>query len=386
MNIKNYLSDKQWKHFYSESKKYKTPFVLVSKQIINDNFNKIKTNFPYAQVYTAIKANPCVDGIEVLNKLGSNFDIATIYELDMLLKLKVNPSRMSFGNTIKKKEDVAYAYKKGVRLFVSDSISDLENIAKYAPKSKVFFRILVDGSATAEWPLSLKFGADVQVVEELIYKAKALKLIPVGISFHVGSQQNDVNTWDKAIGRVSALFNKVAKNGIVLNLLNMGGGFPAHYIKTPHLLQEYAKNINVSLNKYFGNNIPTIILEPGRSLFGNAGVLVSEVILISKKTKTTKDKWLYVDSGIFNGLIETLGESIKYPLYVPNRKGKDSKEFIIAGPTCDSADIMYKDFRNPLPKDIKIGDRIFWLSTGAYTSSYASVNFNSFPPIKTYFI
>jgi ornithine decarboxylase len=123
---------------------------LVSKQIINDNFNKIKTNFPYAQVYTAIKANPCVDGIEVLNKLGSNFDIATIYELDMLLKLKVNPSRMSFGNTIKKKEDVAYAYKKGVRLFVSDSISDLENIAKYAPKSKVFFRILVDGSATAE--------------------------------------------------------------------------------------------------------------------------------------------------------------------------------------------------------------------------------------------
>ena len=116
-----------------------------------------------------------------------------------------------------------------------------------------------------------------------------------------------------------------------------------------------------------------------------SGVLVSEVVLVSQKSSMGVDKWLYLDTGKFNGLIETWDESIKYPLYCEAR-GEPCEDFIIAGPTCDSQDVMYEYFRNPLPAYIKAGDRVYWLTTGAYTSSYCSVEFNGFPPLPVYFV
>jgi ornithine decarboxylase len=130
--------------------------------------------------------------------------------------------------------------------------------------------------------------------------------------------------------------------------------------------------------------MPRIILEPGRSLAGNTGVLVSEIVLISQKNQFENFRWVYQDAGKFNGLIETLDESIKYPVYT-EKKGEKG-EVVLAGPTCDSMDIMYEDFKYELPMNLEIGDRLYWLSTGAYTSSYCAVEFNGFPPMKTYFI
>jgi ornithine decarboxylase len=300
----------------------------------------------------------------------------------------VAPERISYGNTIKKAKDIAYFYEKGIRMYATDSKEDLKNIAKHAPGSKVYVRILVENSVTADWPLSRKFGCHPDMAYDLLVLARDLGLTPYGISFHVGSQQRDIGQWNDAIAKTKYLMTSLEEDeDIRLQMINMGGGFPASYVEPTNDLKEYASEITRYLRDDFGDNIPHIILEPGRSLVGNSGILISEVVLISRKNNTALNRWVYQDTGKFNGLIETLGESIKYPIVT----AKDSPtakygEVILAGPTCDSMDIMYEDCKYKLPTDLKIGDRLYWLSTGAYTSSYASVEFNGFPPIKTYFM
>ena len=164
----------------------------------------------------------------------------------------------------------------------------------------------------------------------------------------------------------------------------LGGGFPANYITRTNDLATYAQEITRFIEEDFGPDFPEIIIEPGRSLISNAGVLVSEVVLISRKSRTALYRWVYTDVGLFSGLIETLNEAIKFPI-VTEKKG-ETEEVVIAGPTCDSADIMYENYKYSLPLNLAIGDRLYWLTTGAYTSSYSAVEFNGFPPLKAYYI
>ena len=385
INVLDYYDAEDWKLMRAEADRHETPFLVVDLNIIKQKYQELKKHFDFAKIYFAVKANPAREVISLLKDLGSNFDIASRYELDLVLSLGVTPDRISYGNTIKKAKDIRYFYEKGVRLFATDSEQDMRNIAKEAPGSRVFCRILTEGSDTADWPLSRKFGCHPDMAIDLILLARDLGLQPCGISFHVGSQQRDIGAWDSAIAKVRYIFDYLKDEGIKLSLINMGGGFPVNYISKTNPLQVYAEEITRYLKEDFEEDDPEIILEPGRSLVGEAGILVTEVVLISQKSSTGLDKWLYVDTGKFNGLIETFDESIRYPLYSEAR-GELSEDFIIAGPTCDSQDIMYEYFRNPLPAYIKPGDRIYWLSTGAYTSSYCSVEFNGFPPLKTYFV
>ena len=384
INVSDYYSPEEWSIFKAESAKHETPFVVVNLDIIRRKYEELRKFFPFAKVYYAMKANPAPEVLELLRDLGSCFDIASRYELDRALSMGISPERMSYGNTIKKVSDIKYFYEKGVRLYATDSETDLRNLAKYAPGSRVFCRILCEGSETADWPLSRKFGCHPDMAIDLLVLSRELGLKPSGISFHVGSQQREIGSWDSAIAKVRYIYDYMESEGIDLDLINMGGGFPAKYISKTNGMEVYANEITRYLNEDFGDDLPEIILEPGRSLVGEAGILVSEVVLISQKSSTGVDKWLYIDAGKFNGLAETWDESIKYPIYSEAR-GEDCEDFIIAGPTCDSQDIMYEYFRNPLPAYIKPGDRIYWFSCGAYTASYASCEFNGFPPIKTYF-
>jgi len=201
----------------------------------------------------------------------------------------------------------------------------------------------------------------------------------------VGSQQRDIGAWDAAIGKVKIMFERLRDEvGIELKMINLGGGFPANYIAKTNDLETYASEIIRFLKEDFGEQLPEIILEPGRSLIANAGVLVSEVVLISRKSRTALQRWVFTDVGKFSGLIETLDEAIKYPIYT-EKKG-EMEEVVIAGPTCDSADIMYENYKYGLPLNLAIGDRLYWFSTGAYTTSYSAVEFNGFPPLQAYYI
>lgn len=380
----DFVPDEAWNRFRKVSEGFATPNIFVDLDQIERAYKQLTNTFPYGNVYYAVKANPGVPVVRLLAKLGSNFDIASRYELDMVLAQGVSPDKISYGNTIKKAADVAYFYEKGVRLFATDSKEDLKNIAEKAPGSKVYVRILIENSSTADWPLSRKFGCHPDMAYNLLVMAKERGLEPYGISFHVGSQQRDIGQWNDAIAKTKYLFESLEEEeDIKLQMINMGGGFPAHYIQPTNELQEYASEITRYLEDDF-EDVPRIIFEPGRSLLGDSGILSSEVVLISRKNNTSLARWVYLDCGMFNGLIETMGEAIKYPV-VTDKDGGKLGEVILAGPTCDSADIMYEDEKYKLPIDLKIGDKVYWLSTGAYTSSYASVGFNGFPPIKPYY-
>ena len=162
----------------------------------------------------------------------------------------------------------------------------------------------------------------------------------------------------------------------------MGGGFPANYLKPTQKFDLYVKGIDHFLKEDFGDEYPEIIIEPGRSMVADSGVIVTEVVMTSHKSAYSPNKWVYVDIGLFGGLIETIGESIKYPIFA-DKEGL-AEEVILAGPTCDSMDVLYEDFKYRLPDTLEPGDRIYIATTGAYTQSYSSVAFNGFPPLKAY--
>ncbi|MFH2057703.1 MAG: type III PLP-dependent enzyme [Pseudomonadota bacterium] len=383
--LEEYIDPKIFEKIRIFSENKETPFLVIDTDSVKQQLENLVNAFPYASIYYAVKANPAIEILTILRDKDVNFDIASIFELDRVLSLGISPDRVCFGNTIKKSKDVRYFYDKGVRMYATDSAADIRNIAKAAPGSRIYVRILTEGTFTADWPLSRKFGCQADVAMDLIILAKDLDLIPYGISFHVGSQQREIGAWDAAIGKVKVIFERLLEeDGIELKMINLGGGFPANYLTRANDLDIYAEEITRFLKEGFGENFPKIILEPGRSIIGNAGILVSEVVLISRKSRTALNRWVYLDVGKFSGLIETMGESIKYPIYT-GKKG-EVEEVILAGPTCDSADILYEDYKYKLPLNLAISDRLYWLTTGAYTNTYSSIEFNGFPPLKSYFI
>jgi ornithine decarboxylase len=385
IKVEDYFSPETFQRMKAFADKQETPFVVIDKQTITDSYDQLVSCFPFAKIYYAVKANPATEITELLRDKGSNFDIASIYELDKVMKSGVGPERISYGNTIKKARDIRYFFEKGVRLFATDSEADLRNIAKAAPGAKVYVRILTEGSTSADWPLSRKFGCNPDMALDLLILAKQLGLVPYGVSFHVGSQQRDIDVWDAAIAKVKVIFERLKEeDGITLQMINMGGGFPANYIQRTNSLETYAEEIIRFLKEDFGDELPEIILEPGRSLIANAGILVSEVVLVARKSRTAVERWIYTDVGKFSGLIETMDEAIKFPIWV-EKKG-EVEEVVIAGPTCDSADIMYENYKYGLPLNLAAEDRLYWLSTGAYTTSYSAVEFNGFPPLKAYYV
>lgn len=359
-----------------------TPFVVIDLERIAEKYDELHRLLPYAKVYYAVKANPHDEILKMLIARGCRFDIASVFELDQMLRLGAKPDDMSYGNTIKKARHIAYAYDRGIRLFATDSEEDVCKIAENAPGASVFFRILTDGSG-ADWPLSRKFGAHPDTIYRLVLQAAELGLDPYGISFHVGSQQRDIGQWDHAIATCRYLFDSLAEEGVHLRMLNLGGGFPANYVSPTQDIELYCQEITRFLEDDFGDHAPEILIEPGRSLVGDSGVLVSEVVLVSKKSEFNQYSWVYLDVGKFSGLIETIDESIKYPIFV-DRESDAVKQVILAGPTCDSMDILYEDTKYEMPAEITEGDRVYIFTTGAYTTSYSSVNFNGFPPLKAY--
>jgi ornithine decarboxylase len=358
-----------------------TPCLVIDLDVVADNYRKLHRAVPSAGIYYAVKANPAPEILNLLTRMGSSFDIASVSEIDMVLDTGATAERISYGNTIKKEADIATAYQRGVRLYAFDSEAELGKIAKAAPGSKVFCRILTSG-ANADWPLSRKFGCDVQMAKKLLIDASKRSVVPHGVSFHVGSQQRDPGQWDTAVEQAAWLFRECKDNGIRLAMLNIGGGFPTRYRKKLPGMKVYGTAIEESLSRHFGNRIPDVIVEPGRQMVGSAGVIQTEVVLISRKSDDDPKRWVYLDIGKFGGLAETMDEAIQYPIVSP-RQGALGP-VVIAGPTCDSADIIYEKSDYRLPHALAIGDKLEIRATGAYTTTYASVAFNGFQPLQCY--
>jgi ornithine decarboxylase len=361
-----------------------TPFLVVDLDVVARNYTALQAALPDTQVFYAVKANPAPEILRLLVGLGSRFDAASTAEIEQCLAAGASADRLSFGNTIKKSRDIAYAYDLGVRLMAFDSQAELEKIAQQAPGSRVYCRLFMECEG-ADWPLSKKFGCDPDMAADLLRLAADLGLVPTGVSFHIGSQQVNVHQWDQAIAQVATLFADLAATGITLEMINLGGGFPVNYQKPVPPIQVYTQAIRAALEKHFGDAIPSTMIEPGRSMVAEAGVIQSEVVLISKKSYTDPQRWVFLDVGKFGGLAETMDECIKYPIRTPYDH-QEQGPVVIAGPTCDSADILYEKSQYTLPLALAVGDRVEILSAGAYTTTYASIGFNGFPPLPIYCI
>ncbi len=361
-----------------------SPCLVVDLDVIAHNFKRLKKALPLTEIYYAVKANPAPEVLRLLDQLGSKFDTASIYEIEDALALGISASKLSFGNTIKKEGDIARAYANGVRLFAFDSQAELDKLARVAPGARVFCRIYMTGEG-ADWPLSRKFGCSVEMARDLLVAARDMGLDPHGVSFHVGSQQRDLTQWDIAIGKAKMLFTALSEAGIHLKMINLGGGFPARDRTRVPGPDQYGHAIMAAMTKHFGNALPQMLIEPGRGIAGDAGVIQAEVVLISSKGEEDGRRWVYLDIGKFGGLPETIGEAIQYRIKTPH-DGSAVGPVVLAGPTCDEVDMLYEKAGYKLPLDLKVGDKVQILATGAYTTTYSSVGFNGFPPLKTYVI
>jgi ornithine decarboxylase len=360
------------------------PRLVVDLDVVRENYLGFASALPDTRVFYAVKANPAPEILDLLARLGSCFDTASVGEIEQALAAGAASDRISFGNTIKKEKDIARAYALGVRLFAVDCEAEVEKIARSAPGAKVFCRILCDG-AGAEWPLSRKFGCAPEMAASVLERAHELELVAHGLSFHVGSQQHNPRTWDRALKVSAAIFRDLAERGVQLAMINLGGGFPTRYLKDVPSIKTYGQTIFRALRRHFGNQIPETIIEPGRGMVGNAGIIEAEVVLISKKTNADQSRWVYLDIGRFNGLAETQDEMIRYPI----RTGYDDDALgpcVIAGPSCDSVDVLYEKEPYLLPVSLEIGAKVMIEGTGAYTTTYSSVGFNGIPPLKSYVI
>lgn len=361
-----------------------TPCLVLDIDRVEQNYHRLMAALPLARIYYAVKANPAAPVLERLVGLGSSFDAASFEEVDACLAAGAAPAAISYGNTVKKESAIRAAYAAGVRMFAFDSEAELRKLARSAPGAKVYCRILV-GNLGAEWPLSKKFGCELEMARELMVLAGELGLDPFGLSFHVGSQQTQTTAYEAAIAKVAMLFTDLRDAGVKVRMVNLGGGYPVRYRSEVPEIDDFGAAIMGAMTEHFGNALPEIVIEPGRFMVGDAGVVSAEVVLVSRKAKDDPVRWVYLDIGRFGGLAETEGEAIKYAFRTPHDGGADGP-VTIAGPTCDSTDTLYETSNYRLPMALDCGDRVELLATGAYVTTYASQAFNGFRPLAEHYV
>jgi ornithine decarboxylase len=360
-----------------------TPCLVLDLERVGENYDRLRTALPAARIYYAVKANPAAAILRLLVERGACFDAASLPEIEACLAAGARAEDISYGNTVKKPGAIAAAFKLGVPLYAFDSAEELEKIARHAPGAKVYCRIAVANEG-ADWPLSNKFGTTTARAYELMLMARELGLEAYGLSFHVGSQQTCPRTYELAVTQVAALFNDLKAQGLELKMLNLGGGFPVRYERDVPDADAFGGRIMEAMVANFGNDLPRMLVEPGRAMVGDAGVVVSEAVLVCKRMPEDERVWVYLDIGRFGGLAETEGEAIRYRVTTTVRGPVGP--VVLAGPTCDGVDVMYEKTPYFLPQALKSGDRVVIHDTGAYVTSYASQNFNGFAPLAEHYI
>lgn len=346
------------------------PYLLIDKAKLRKKASAIGRKIRNSKVFYAVKANSDIEILKVLHKLGLGFEIASEGELESLISIGVDKEKIITSNPVKSFRFLRKAAEYGVPYYAFDSKEEVRKLRDYAPGCGAYVRLCVPNEGS-EWPLSKKFGVELDKAEELLLYAKKKGLKPSGLTFHVGSQCTNIYNWNSALDKAKILWDRMSKEGIKLHILNIGGGYPIRYTKNVVDIGAIDKNINTLIYEKFPKNTQ-VFIEPGRAIVGDAGIFVSQVI---GKTERGDEDWLHIDVGVFHGLMESVG-GIKYSYIVEG--AKETKKWTLAGPSCDSFDVIEKDVELHIPE---IGSKVLILSAGAYTTAYAS-QFNGFsiPP------
>jgi ornithine decarboxylase len=367
--------------FFAENPTLQTPYLVVDLNVVRDQYLRLRQALPGPDIYYAVKANPEPLVLRTLAGLGSRFDVASIGEIDRCQAVGIEASALSFGNTIKREHDVAVAVERGVTTFAVDCDDELAKVLRQTKSCTVLVRLATE-PCDADWPLGRKFGCLAPQAERLLLRA-ADDGLDVGVSFHVGSQQRHLQAWDAPLATVAALAQSLANRGHRLGAVNLGGGLPGSHLRATAPIEDYGVAIEQAIARHVGGLDAHYMVEPGRYLVSDAGVIRSEVLLVTHKPSDHGHRWVFLDVGRFNGLAETQDESIRYRMRCPGASGQPVFS-VVAGPTCDAMDVLYEREPYPLPSDLAIGDYVDVLSTGAYTASYSSVWFSGLEPLRSY--
>lgn len=350
-----------------------TPTLILDFHHISATYDRFIDAFPGGMVFYAVKANANPDILRLVVNRGGGLEIASLAELELALECGADGAQIICSNPIKNPVFLRRMAEVGVYAMVIDSIWEIDKVAQYAPGSRVYVRLAVDNTGSV-LPLAGKFGVDAALALELIERAATRGLQPIGLSFHVGSQCLNPANWANAIRACGEVWRQAEARGHHLYFLDIGGGFPAGHYHTPSIPTIEA--IGEVTMQAVGDFIPfecdlMLVLEPGRGLVGEAGTLLVSVV---GKAVRGDETWLYLDAGVFNGLMETF-EGFAPVVHPLRHSDRPLQRCTLAGPSCDSCDVIARGILLP---EIEIGDRLVFLDTGAYTNEYAAA-FNGFP-------
>ena len=348
-----------------------TPFLALSSSAIESKFQTLKRELPGIEIYYATKANPDPNILGLVKKLGDGVDVASYREVLAGKAAGIPVWKMLHSNPIKNPTDIINCVKEGVRWFTFDNLDEIYKLRKFAPNANILLRIAIPKNSSVV-NLSFKFGADEMEALPLIRSAVSNGLRVRGITFHVGSQCTSPENYISALQISKNIFNAAYNEGILLDVLDIGGGFPIGYRMGVPTISEFCSVIIRNIRNLFPNNI-RIIAEPGRFISGEAITLVTRVI---GKSIRKGMPWYYIDDGIYGSFSGKLFDHCDYR-FITDKQGIRT-ECVVAGPTCDSIDVLSMDQR--LPK-LDLGDLLLVPGMGAYTSASATF-FNGFAPTR----
>jgi ornithine decarboxylase len=362
------------------AKSYGTPLVVVDHTVLRQNYAMFRKHLPRVQVYFAVKANSDPNIVKTFHDAGSSFDVASMAEFHTvhdLIKHLPEKERQDFiwdkiiyAHPIKAIETLRELdpYKP---LVTYDNHEEVQKIAKYAPNAGLVLRLRVPNTGSVV-ELSSKFGALPGEAVDLISFAHNNRLVVEGLSFHVGSQCTNPGNYVQAINLAASVFAEAKSRGFELKLLDIGGGFPAHYDDTVPAFRSLAKTINTELERQFPKPIE-ILAEPGRFLVASAVTAVAQII--GKAVRSGKLCY-YLDDGVYHTFSGIIFDHCQY--HLKSFKQGPTQICSVFGPTCDALDTI--SLAEQLP-DLELGDYLFSDNIGAYSSA-SSTYFNGFPPAK----
>jgi ornithine decarboxylase len=369
------------KQLKSLAEEHGTPLFVVDHDVVRQNYAEFKRHLPRVQAYYAVKANPDPAIVKTLYDSGASFDVASFPEFLIVHPQiqKLSPKarqdfiwdKIIYANPIKDNETLKKLdpFKP---LVTYDNIEEINKMRKYSPHAGLVLRIRVPNTGSMV-ELSSKFGAAPGEAVDLIEAALEAGFVVEGLSFHVGSQATNFENYIQALNISAEVFKEIRMRGHRgMNLLDIGGGFPAPYDRKVKPFSALAKMLNAEINRLFPKDIE-ILAEPGRFMVATAATLIVKII-----GKAIRDLKLcyYVDDGIYGTFSGILFDHCQYHLESFKKGGKEICS--VFGPTCDALDTISQAEHLP---DLKLGEFLFSRNIGAYTNASAT-NFNGFPQAK----
>ncbi|MFN9718952.1 MAG: type III PLP-dependent enzyme, partial [Planctomycetota bacterium] len=354
------------------------PYLILDTNHVATNAEQIRSAFPDVDIFYAMKCNPHPDILERLRSIDVGFEIASISELQQILRLGVSASRMACFHTIKSTEFLTQLNEHHVARLAVDCVEEVDRIADICPDAEIFVRLDTQ-TKHSRLLLNRKFGCSHEGSIDVMQHARNRGLTITGITMHVGSQCERLSDWQLAAEACRQLIEDALRRGFDLQTLSLGGGLPVHYNETVPTLQEIADCVLPEFALLRKDAGLRLMMEPGRRLVATAAILVASVISVARRGD---ESWVYLDAGVYHGLMEKLAICGGFVLPVQvERSDRPHVEYRLAGPTCDSIDVFPGSYRLP---ELHPGDQIAFHHAGAYSASI-STSFNGFqgPEILT---